>query len=149
MPGPHHSRTIFSTIAFAALFILIAATYALFHGYFDRGHFEVKQAEWSSARQVALVTKRSDNDALNGDEIFVVIENHLLSLSELRRALHSDAVIFGTDRDCLKIEWRDSTHLLVRCDGGSITQDQIDVQKQKKDGIIISYANIATKTATN
>ena len=130
-------------------FALIAAIIALFHGYFDRGRFEVKQAEWSSARQVALVTKRSDTDALNGDEIFVVIENHLLSLPELKHALHSDAVIFGTDRDCLKIEWQDSTHLVVRCVDGSITQDQIDVQKQEKDGIIISYVNIAAKTGTN
>jgi hypothetical protein len=38
--------------------------YRLFHGYFDHGLFEVKQAQWSPSKRVAIVAERSDHDAL-------------------------------------------------------------------------------------
>jgi len=38
--------------------------YGLFHGYFDHGQFEIKQYQWSSKNQVAMLAERSDHEAL-------------------------------------------------------------------------------------
>src|SRR5438874_1937203 len=49
--------------------LAMAALYGLFHGYFDHGEFEIKQFQWSSTNQVAMVAERSDpNEALGGLE---------------------------------------------------------------------------------
>src|ERR1700756_787416 len=77
------------------LVVLAVGWYALFHGYFDHGLFEIKQVEWSSStpRRVAVVAERSDHEALGGLEFFVLINDHVPSPTELRFANHSDHVI--------------------------------------------------------
>ena len=55
-------RKITRIVAFAVCALVAGvavAVYALFHGYFDRGQFEVEQAQWSSPKQLAVVVKRS------------------------------------------------------------------------------------------
>src|SRR6476660_6467460 len=79
----------------AVAILAMVLLYALFHGYFDDGQFVIKQFQWFSANQVAIVAERSDNHALGGLDYYVLIENHLLTADELRHAYHSDAVVFS------------------------------------------------------
>ena len=85
------------TLVFLVGVLLATAVYMLFHGYFDHGLFEVKQAQWSPSpeRRVAVVAERSDHEALGGLEFFVLIKDHVPSPTELRFANHSDDVIFS------------------------------------------------------
>ena len=76
----------------AVAILAMGFLYALFHGYFDHGQFEIKQFQWSSANQVAMLAERSDNQALGGLDYYVLVGNHLFTPDELRHAYHSDAV---------------------------------------------------------
>lgn len=118
--------------------------YLLFHGYFDPGQFEIKQFQWSSADQVAMLAERSNNnEALGGLEYFVLIGNHLFAPGELRHAYYSDAVVFNAASNCLKLHWRSPNNLVVKCEGSTVERNDINVQKQKSGKISISYENIA------
>jgi len=146
--GMSRMRKITKTVAFAVCALIIGLTtavYALFHGYFDRGQFEVEQAEWSSSRQIALIVKRSDQEALDGYTYFVLIGDHSFSPAELRRAYHTDARVFATASSCLTLHWEGPNKLVVECNDSSITPDRIDVQKWQSGGTAISYINIPTK----
>jgi hypothetical protein len=129
--------------------LMAVCVYALFHGYFDHGLFEVKQLEWSPSapRRVAVVAKRSDHQAMNSDTYFVLIADHVFSATELRRAYHSDGVVFAAASDCLSVSWTDPHHLLVTCRNGTIDPAQIEVCKIKNDDVLITYVNIADSTA--
>ena len=129
--------------------LLATARYALFRGYFDHGLFEIKQVEWSPSapRRVAVVAERSDHEAMSGDIYFVLIGDHVFSASELRRAYHSDDVIFAAASDCFSVSWSDPHHLLISCSNGTIDSAHIDVRKTRTDDVVITYANIAHSTA--
>lgn len=129
----------------AAAVSLGTAGYALFHGYFDHGQFEIKQAQWSSSKQVAVVAERSDQEALSGYTYFVLIGNHLFSPAELRHAYHSNAVVFAAATNCLDLRWESPSKLLVACGGSEVDVNHIDVQKQQSEGITVSYKNIPLK----
>jgi hypothetical protein len=131
------------------LVVLAVGWYALFHGYFDHGLFEIKQVEWSSStpRRVAVVAERSDHEALGGLEFFVLINDHVPSPTELRFANHSDHVIFSAASDCLSVSWMDSDHLLISCRDGTIDSAHINVRKERADDVSIAYVNIAHSTA--
>jgi hypothetical protein len=121
------------------------AGYGLFHGYFDHGLFEVKQAQWSPSKQVAIVAERSDHDALGGLTYFVLISDHVLSAAELRHAYYSHDVVFAANATCLTVQWQSSMSLTVKCDGSVVDADHIDVQKRRSDDVNVSYADIAIK----
>jgi hypothetical protein len=121
---------------------LLAGGYLLFHGYFDTGKFEIRTVQWSALKQVAVVAKRSDNQALNGDQYFVLIGDHLFSDTELRHALHSDKPVFSADRDCLTLRWNDPHDLVIACDDKSITPADINVQHHRSGEVAISYVDI-------
>jgi hypothetical protein len=75
-----------SVVAVGAIAIVVtAALYALFHGYFDHGQFEIKRFQWSATNQVAMVAERSDHEALGGLEYYVLIGNHLFTPDERQR----------------------------------------------------------------
>jgi hypothetical protein len=118
------------------------AVCGLFRGYFDHGQFEIKQVQWSSSKQVAIVAERSDQEALDGYTYFVLVGNHLFSPAELRHAYHSDAVIFAAASSCLALHWENVSKLVVECDGSTVKADHIDIQKQQSGGVAISYENI-------
>ena len=122
--------------------MLLVGGYLLFHGYFDPGKYEIKTAEWSTAKQVAVVAERSDNQALGGLEYFVLIGDHLFTETELRHALHSDKPVFSADRDCLTLRWNDPHDLVITCDDKSITSADINRQKHQSGEVAISYVNI-------
>jgi hypothetical protein len=122
--------------------VLVAGSYLLFHGYFDPGKFEIKTVQWSASKKVAVVARRSDNQALNGDEYFVLIGDHLFSETELRHALHSDKPVFSADRDCLTLRWNDPHDLVITCDDKSITPADINLQQHRSGEVAISYVNI-------
>lgn len=123
--------------------------YALFHGYFDHGLFEIKQVEWSASapRRVAVVAERSDHQAMSSDVYFVLVGDHVFSATELRHAYHSDDVIFAAASNCLSVSWRDSHHLILNCRNGTIDSAQINARKHRTDDIEITYVNIADGTA--
>jgi hypothetical protein len=133
------------TVVCVAAISLALAIYGLFHGYFDPGQFEIKQVQWSSSKQVAMVAERSDHDALGGLTYFVLIGNHLFSPAELRHAYHSDATIFAAGNNCINLHWEGSGKLVITCNGSTVDSDFIDVQKQQSGNVAISYENIPIK----
>jgi len=116
--------------------------YGLFHGCFDRGQFEIKQAQWSPAKQVAMVVERSDQPALSGYTYFVLIGDHIFSPSELRHSYHSSTVVFAGADSCLNLHWQGLTTLVINCNGQTMTQEHIDVEKNQSGGTAIFYDNI-------
>lgn len=50
-------------VVFLLGLLLATGVYAMFHGYFDHGLFEVKQVIWSPSdpQRVAVVAERSDH----------------------------------------------------------------------------------------
>jgi hypothetical protein len=138
-----------AAILIAVLMIaLTAIVFALFHGYFDRGKFEIRNAQWSESGQVAMLVERSDHQALSSDVYFVLIGNHLFSPRELRQAYHSPDVFFAAAADCLTLHWSDSHNLTVTCAGGSINRDHIEVQRRQSGDVNISYVNIPDSDVT-
>jgi hypothetical protein len=88
------------------------------------------------------VAKRSDHQALSGDQYFVLIGDRSFSTRELRHAYHSNAVIFRADGDCLKVHWEDSHNLVVTCHDGSIESTHIAVQQRRTGDVTVSYQDI-------
>src|SRR5580698_8974566 len=131
--------------AVAAISTVLA--YLLFHGYFDHGKFEIRQVQWSSSKQVAMLAERSDKEALGGLTFFVLIGDHVFSPDELRHAYHSDAPIFAAMATCLNLQWKSTRVLVVACDGSNLDQEYIDVEKKQSAGVSISYVNISPNTA--
>ena len=137
-----------SLIALGAVALLATAVlYALFHGYFDQGQFEIKRFEWSSSNQVAMVVERIDpNEALGGLDYYVLIGNHLYTPTELRHAYYSEAVVFSAlSNDCLRVRWDRPDRLVIKCEGSIVDANHINSQRQRIGDIAISYENIATK----
>jgi hypothetical protein len=136
----------FAVIAVSLASILVATfVYAVFHGYFDRGMFEIKQIQWSPAGQAAMVAERSDEQALSGYTYFVLIGDHVFSPSELRHAYHSNAVVFAAGDSCLNLHWQGPAELVIACNRPGITRERIDVQKNQRGKVAILYENISIK----
>ena len=128
-----------------ALFIgalSLGVVYAVFHGYFDRGNFQVERTEWSSSNQLVIVAKRSDHEALSGDQYFVLIGDHAPSATDLRRAYYNNGVIFRASSQCLTARWADLHHLVIACDDGSIQPSQIAVQQDQIGDVKVRYESI-------
>ena len=124
-----------------AVTLFAIGIYGLFHGYFDRGEFEIKEVKRSPANQVAMLAERSDHEALGGLDYFVITGNRVLSPVELRHAYHSDAVVFAAESDCLNLRWDGPNRLVIRC-AGTLDRYQINSQKQQRGDIAIAYENI-------
>lgn len=125
-----------------ALVLGFGLAYALFHGYFDHGQFEIKQVQWSSAKQVAVVAERSDHEALSSNTYFVLIGDHVPSSSELRHRYHSSARVFAAADNCLDLRWQSPSALLISCNGHSLARWHIDVERHQVGGVAILYDNI-------
>ncbi|NYF78151.1 hypothetical protein HDF17_000438 [Granulicella arctica] len=138
---------VLAAIACLVAILLVWGIYGLFHGYFDHGQFEVKQVQWSSSKQVAILAERSDQEALGGLTYFVVIGNHLLSPAKLRHAYYSNAVVFAATNTCLTLHWESPNRLVVACNGSYLDQEYIDVEKRQSGEIAISYVNISPNMA--
>jgi|SRR5690349_204648 len=127
--------------------LLATGWYALFHGYFDHGLFEVKQVEWSSSptRRVAVVAERSDHEAMSSNYYFILILDHIPSATELRHTYYSHDVIFKAAGDCLSVRWTDQHHLTITCKMGSpdpLYIAGIAVQRHQIGDVTIKYVNI-------
>ena len=120
--------------------------YALFHGVFDHGNFEVEQTVPSSSGKLAVVARRSDHQALGGDQYFVVIGDHLLSPADLKRMYYHDGVVFRAGSDCITVRWKTVHELAVTCRDHSIEADQIAVERQRTGEVTVAYENIPTMT---
>jgi hypothetical protein len=128
--------------------LLAIGWYALFHGYFDHGLFEIKQVEWSPSfpRRVAVVAERSDHEAMSSDQYFVLIADHVPSATELRFTYYSKDVIFRAAGDCLGVRWTDPHSLTITCAmryPDPLYMAGIAVQKYRAGDVAIRYVNIA------
>jgi hypothetical protein len=141
------SKSILVGVACAVALVATGLTFALFHGYLDHGQFEIKQVQWSSTNQVAMVAERSDREALGGLEYYVLIGNHVLTPTELRFAYYSHDVAFSAADDCLSIRWIEARHLEVRCRDRSLDSGHINVRKRQVGDVEITYVNIQDGTA--
>src|SRR5438046_4179378 len=109
----------------AVAILAMGFLYALFHGYFDDGQFEIKKFQWSSANQVAMLVERSDHHALGGLDYYVLVGNHLFTPDELRHAYHSDAVVFSALSNDLTLRWDGPNRLIIECNGSYLEQRYI------------------------
>jgi hypothetical protein len=141
------SRKIAATGAAAAL-LAIVCVYALFHGYFDSGYFEVLRTDVSPTGKIAMVARRYDNQALGGLEYFVVIGDHTYSPRELRHALHYGEAVFDTANECVAASWAGPSELTVDCRHGAIPAEDINSELHRFEGITISYRNVSPRTAS-
>jgi hypothetical protein len=126
-------------VAAVVLALLVAA---LFRGYFDRGTFEVKSVAWANAGQAAIVAERSDSEAMNSDQYFVFVDNHLPSPRELRATLYSRRPVFNTANPCVTARWKDSAHLIVSCRDGVIDRSEINFQGFRANDVTVEYEAI-------
>src|SRR6266404_1035008 len=131
--------------AVSVALVAVGFVFAWFHGYFDHGQFEIKETNWSSSARVAMVAERSDHEALNGDDYFVLIGDHVFSPTELRFAYYSHDVAFAAADDCLSVRWIDARHLAVMCRDGSLDSSHINVRKRQVGDVAITYVNIPDK----
>ena len=109
-----------------------------FKGYLDQGTYEVLKSETSPDGKLAILTRRYDHQALNGDEYFVLIADHRYSTSELRRALHSPQPIFVADQT-FDFHWISPRELTIECHGCGITRADIDSQRFTEGAIGVRY----------
>lgn len=135
-------RTLLAGTSGAAALAAVAIVLALFRGCFDHGTFEVVATSRSSRGRVAVVARRFDNEAMSGDQYFVLVKDHVPSETELRTAYYGNRVIFRSDGSCLSVRWRDPHTLTVECRGGSIDPSHIAVQLKQLGDVIIKYVNI-------
>jgi len=124
--------------------LILAATivFLLFTGHFDSGKFEVIKTSWASPELVAMVARRSDHEALSGDQFFVLVGDHTFSARELRHAYYQDGLIFRADSACVTTSWKDARNLVVSCPDGSIEAGAIAVEQRRKADVGVSYVNI-------
>ena len=112
-----------------------------FRGNLDRGNFEVLRTVKNSEDKIAIVAKRSDDEALNGDWYFVFVADHVYSPKELRLAVHRTHMIFRADRDGLDVRWAGPQELVIECKDCGITKDDIDEQQVRSGSISVRYLN--------
>ncbi len=138
------SKRVSVSLAFALGLVSVATgfAFALFHGYFDHGHFEIKETSWSPSARVAMVAERSDHEALGGLEFFVLVGDHVFSPTELKFAYYSHDVVFAAADDCVGVRWIDPHHLEVMCHGRCVDSDHINVHKRQVRDVAITYVNI-------
>ncbi|MGA9669418.1 MAG: hypothetical protein WBQ94_09430 [Terracidiphilus sp.] len=141
------STTVFVVFASLMAILLVFGIYGLFRGYFDGGTFEIKQIQWSSSKQVAVLAERSDKQSLGGLTYFVIVDDHVLSPAELKLAYHSNAVIFDAMATCINLHWESPNRLIVACNGSYLNQEYINVEKRQNREVTISYVNISPNTA--
>jgi len=136
------SVRIISLSALAGLILFASVIFLLFTGHFDRGKFEVVRTSWATPKLVAMVARRSDDDALDGDQYFVLVGDHSFSARELRYAYYHRGVIFRSDGACVTTSWKAPGALELSCGDGSIEAGAIAVEQNKKNGVSVSYLNI-------
>ena len=129
-------------VVFLIVSSLLTVGFGLFSGRFDHGQYAIEQVQWISPGSAALIAKRSDHDALNSDQHFVLIANHQLTAKELRTAYYHDGVIFRASTECLRVQWESPQKLIVTCFGGSIRPTEIAVQKHRSGDVDVLYRNI-------
>lgn len=134
----HERRLIWAFLLIAACAIFGWLTLA-FTGVLDSGRFEIMQSATLSSEHIAMLARRSDNTALSGDTYFVVIDNHLYTAKELKRAFYSSRPLFVAGRAGLMIRADARNMLTIECKSCGLTKDMIEKQLPSFDGLTIRY----------
>jgi len=108
-------------------------------GVLDSGNFQILQTEMIAPNRIAMLAQRSDDVALSGNTVFVVIGDHHYSTLELKRALHKSEPLFIADRAGLVIRWENPSELVIQCKDCGITKDRIEMQKAFDGDVAIRY----------
>jgi hypothetical protein len=136
-------RSVGVSLTVLIVLILVATVvFLLFTGHFYGGKFEVVETNWASPKLVAMVARRSDQEALSGDQYFVLVGDHPFSARELRYAYYHHGLIFSSDGACVTTSWKDARNLVVSCHDGSIEAGEIAVEQRKAAEVGVSYVNI-------
>lgn len=123
-----------------AIVCVIAIWFSLaFIGVLDSGKFEIIQSQTVSQNHIAMLARRSDKTALSGDTYFVVIDSHLYSAKELKRAFYSRRPVFVAGRAGLHIFSATPDVLTIECKGCGLTRDLIEKQRFSDDTIVVRY----------
>lgn len=138
------SKTVLSIFVCIFLVVVASLAYGLFHGLFDNGNFHVEQERSSPSKQLAVVARRSDNQALSGDQYFIVVGDQSFSSADLKRAYYHDGVVFRAASKCLTVRWENRDTLIVECKDHSIKADQIAVQRSNVGNVRVAYEGIPT-----
>jgi hypothetical protein len=129
----------------AVFFLAVGLFFFLdFRGNLDRGKFEVLRTVKNSENTIAIVGKRSDHDALNGDNYFVLLADHIYSPKELRAAYYRDRsrMIFRANRDGLDVQWPGPHELVIECKNCEIFRDRnVNEQRFKSGDISVRYVD--------
>ena len=112
-----------------------------FRGNLDHGKFEVLRTTRNSENRFAIVAKRSDNDALSGDQYFVFVADHIYSPKELRLALHRSHMLFNADRDGIAVSWVSPHDIVIECKNCEIGKNDINEQQSHVGDISVEYIN--------
>jgi hypothetical protein len=134
-------RKLGTIVAISAAVLALLAV-ALFRGCFDPGAFEVKSVVRSTSGKLAVVARRSDHQAMNSDEYFVIVANEVPSAHDLKFALHSSRPVFSTGAPCVEARWQDSAHLVISCREGSIKKSDINGFRHRIDDVVVLFDGI-------
>jgi hypothetical protein len=125
-----------------AFSLLVALFFVLdFRGNLDPGQFEILRTAQNSEKKYAIVAKRSDHEALNGDQYFVLLSDTIYSSNELRVAFHRSPILFSADRDGIEVRWTSPNELVIECQDCGISKTEINTRQSRAANVSIHYVN--------
>ena len=106
------------------------------------GHYEVLQTVPYPNGSTAFEIKRSDNEALSGDRYAVMIDDHVPSTFELRRALISfwQRRSFRLADPRVSITWSGPDRLTLNTDAANTSPDWVINQPRRIGDVVIDYS---------
>jgi hypothetical protein len=134
----HRHFLIWTSVVLAVCAIAIWLALA-FLGILDSGKFEVVQSQKVSDGHIDMLARRSDNTALSGDTYFVVIDSHLYTARELKRAFYSSRPVFVAGRSGLDLYSASANVLTIECKACGITKDLVEKQRFSDNSIVVRY----------
>jgi hypothetical protein len=126
-------------LPFAALGLFIMLD---FDGDLDfGGHHEVLKAVPYSEGQIAFEIERWDNQALNGPRYAVIIDDHIPSTFELRRAIISfwQRRSFELANENVSMAWSGPNLLTLGTDAPNTSPDWVMNQPHRIGNVVIQY----------
>ncbi len=125
-------------IVLLCISLVVAVVRLALTGHFDHGEFQILSST-ANGRDVALLVKRSDHDSMSSDQVFVLLDNHIPSSVELRRAFHSETPVFSAGGDRLRLAWDGPRRLKIMCDHCDIQRNYVAQQKYRDGSVSIDY----------
>jgi hypothetical protein len=107
------------------------------------GHYELLQTvPSSSGAKIAFEIKRWDNAAMDGPRYAVIVDDHVPSTFELRRALISfwQRRSFGLADPAVRISWSGPNQLNLNTDAPNTSPDWVTNQSHRIGDVTVRYS---------